>query len=320
MRQVVRWTVIFLSIGLLAAGGYWYYRLRAATTGGESGTYTQVVTVQQGSLSSTVTVVGQVEAIQHSQLTFSRMSGSARLQTLEVRAGHVVTAGQVLATIDATPYQQTYEQALSDLRAAEEALATLTAPPTSLQIAQADLAVTKAEVQLRQAQDALEALLHPDIADLEADVAAAESALAKARAELLSRQQDTAAKDQLARLITAEATPTALYNRLAAETYSDAYYQDRLELAYNRMMDAQDSRVTNQLQAQINVRKAERTLAEARAALAEAQAGPDSTPAGALALAKARLAVQEAEVALLEAQQTRTRLDAGPDAAELAAA
>ena len=134
------------------------------------------------------------------------------------------------------------EQARSAQQAAEKALADLTTPPTALQVAQADLAIATARLQLQQAQDALDKLLRPDIPALEAAVAAAQSALAKAQADVLARQQDTAGKDQLARLRIAEATPTALYNRLAAETYSDAYYQDRLELAFNRMMDAHDPR------------------------------------------------------------------------------
>ena len=98
-------------------------------------------------------------------------------------------------------------------------------------------------MQLEKAQDALDDLVNPDIASLEAAVAGAQSALTKAQAAVLAQEQDTAAKNQLARLQTAEATPTANYNRLASETYSDDYYQDRLELAYKVMMDAQDARV-----------------------------------------------------------------------------
>jgi HlyD family secretion protein len=126
----------------------------------------------------------------------------------------------------------------------------------------------------------------------------------------------------LARLRIAEATPTALYNRLAAETYSDAYYQDRLELAFNRMMDTQDPRATNELQAQIGalqaqtaLRKSEKTLADAQTALAQARIGSDK-----VAVAQARLAIQEGEVALLSAQEARRTLAAGADPTALATA
>ena len=228
----------------------------------------------------------------------------------------------MLATVDPAPYQQALDQAKSALQAAEKTLADLKTPPTALQIAQADLAIAKARLQIQQAQAALDKLVHPDIPSLESAVSAAQSALAKAQADVLAQQQNTAGKDQLARLLTAEATPAALYNRLAAETYSDAYYQDRLELAFNKMMDAADPRVTNEvqaqnnaLQAQVTLRKSEKTLADAQAALAKAQAGGDK-----LALAQAQVAVQEAQVALLTAQDARTKLAAGADASALATA
>jgi len=59
--------------------------------------------------------------------------------------------------------------------------------------------------------------------------------------------------------------PTAEYNRLASETYSDDLYQDRLNLAYNKMMDTQDARVTNQLNSQSGALQAQMTLRTAQA-------------------------------------------------------
>jgi RND family efflux transporter MFP subunit len=328
MSKVIRGALIVLTVGLAVAGGYWIYLNRVAPSASRaSDGYSQVVAVRRGSLSSTVSVVGQLEAMQRAELAFSRMSGTARLVSLTVKPGNTVVAGQVLATIDPAPYKQALEQAESALQAAEKALADLTTPPTALQIAQADLAIARARLQLQQAQDALDKLLRPDIPALEAAVVAAQSALAKAQADVLARQQDTAGKDQLARLRNAEATPTALYNRLAAETYSDAYYQDRLELAFNRMMDARDPRATNELQAQIGalqaqtaLRKSEKTLADAVAALADARAGAGASAEAALAVVQARLALQEAQVALLAGQEARRKLDAGADATALATA
>jgi HlyD family secretion protein len=250
------------------------------------------------------------------------MSGTTNLLTLAVEAGNTVTKGEVLATIDSASYQQALDQAQSDLQAAEETLADLKTPPTALQIAQADVAVSKARVQLQKAQDALDDLVNPDLPSLQAAVAGAQSSLAKAQANLLAQEQDTDAKTQLDRLAYAESTATAEYNRLAGETYSDEYYQDRLELAYNKMMDARDTRVSyelnqqdNTLQLQIAVRKAQTNLADAQEALADAQSGGDT-----LALAQAELAVHEAEVALQAAQEARQELDEGADATQLAAA
>jgi RND family efflux transporter MFP subunit len=239
-----------------------------------------------------------------------------------VQAGNAVTAGQVLATIDQATYEQARDQARSDLQAAEETLSDLQTPATALAIAQADVAVAAAQVQLQQAQDALDALVNPDLPSLKAVVASAQSALAKSQADVLAQQEDSAARKQLARLQTAEATPTADYQRLAVEEYTDDYYRDRLQVAYNKMMDAQDTRVTYQisrqvsaLQAQMTLRRSQQALADAQEALAEAQAGGDK-----LALAQAELALHQAEVALQAAQEARTDLDAGADATKIAAA
>ncbi len=324
MKRVLRLVLTVLILLLLGGGGFWFYqnRLAAQGSGTAAGSYTQVVTVQRGNLSASITVVGELEAVRQETLTFGRMSGTTVLQSLEVQAGNTVTAGQVLATIDPAPYRQALDQAKSDLQAAEEKLADLQTPPTDLEIAQADLKVAQAELQLEEARDALNDLQNPDIATLQANVAKARSNLAKAQADLIALQADRTTEEKLTKLRDAEATAASEYARLAAETYSDAYYQDRLHLAYNKMMDAQDARVTaevqqqiNLLQAQMSVTKAKQALVDAEEALAEAQAGGD-----ALALAKARLAVRNAEVALAAAKEDRAKLDAGPDATTLAAA
>jgi len=323
MKKIVRVLLLVLALAAAAGGGYWVFENKVAPTASASGTtYTQVVQVTQGTLNATVSVVGQLEAEQSSSLAFDQMSGTTSLLTLAVQAGNTVTQGQVLATIESASYQGALGQAQSDLQAAEETLTDLQTPATVLEIAQADVAVSRARVQLQKAQDALDDLVNPDLPSLQAAVSSAQSALAKAQANLLAQEQDTTTKTQLDRLTYAESTPTVEYNRMVNETYSDAYYQDRLELAYNKMMDAQDTRVSYELdlqsgilQAQMSVRKARATLADAQEALADAQGGGDQ-----LALAQAELAVHEAEVSLQAAQAARQELDEGADASKIAAA
>ncbi len=324
MKKLIRPLLVILLIGAIV-GGFWYYRSHTASAASATTsqtTYTQVVQVKEGSLSATVSVVGALDSLQSADLAFERMSRTAKLATLTVQAGNTVTAGQTLATIDPTLYQQAFDQATSDLAAAEKTLADLKAQASDLQVAQADLAVAKAKYQLQKAQNTLADLVDPDIASLELAVADAQSALASARASLLSLQQDQSYRDQLAKLVNAEATPTATYNRLAAETYTDEYYQDRLELAYNKARDAQDARASYELnrqistlQTQVQLRKAEKTLADAQEALADAQSGGD-----AVAMAQAQVAVTEAQVALQNAEQARTELLTGTDATKIAAA
>ncbi len=326
MKKGMRVVLAVLILAAVAGGGYWIYQNKAASTANAtsavSGTYTQVMQVKKGTLDATVSVVGQLEAEQSASLAFEKMSGTANLLTLDVQAGNVVTQGQTLATIDATPYQQALDQANSDLLAAQETLTDLQTPATALAIAKADVAVAKAKVQLQKAQSTLDGLLAPDIAGLEAKVASAKSALAKAQANVLSQEQTAATQAQLDKLIYAESTPTAEYNRLASETYSDVSYQDRLLLAYNKMMDAQDARVAYQLdsksralQAQMSLRKSQASLADAEKALAEARAGGDK-----LKIATAKVALNQAEVDLETAKTARTDLDRGADATDLAAA
>ena len=324
MKKIIRWALGVLVLAAVGVGGYWYYQSHvvsaATTTSGQ--TYAQIVEVTQGNMAATASVVGQLEADQSVSLAFEKMSDTANLLTLAVQAGNVVTKGQVLATIDSMSYQQALDQANSDLLAAKETLADLKTLATALEIAQADVAVSKAKVALQTAQDALDDLINPDMPSLESAVASAKSALATAQANVLAQEQDAAAKTQLDQLIYAESTPTAEYTRLAAETYSDALYQDRLNLAYNKMMDTQDARVTNQLnsqsgalQAQMTLRIGQATLADAQEALAEAKAGGDK-----LQVATAKVAVNQAKVDLQAAQEARQDLDEGADATEVATA
>lgn len=324
MKHILKILGAILLVAALAGSGYWLYRTRIAATPNEStgDTLIQIVDVQEGNLSSAITVVGELASVQSADLTFSRLNGTTTLLTLNVSTGNIVTEGQGLATVDPASYEQTLDQAKGDLQAAEKKLAELKTPATALDIAKADLAIAQAKYQRQQAQDALDELLNPDIAQLKTAVTNAQTALAQAQADLTALQNDDATETQLSKLRDAEATASTEHARLAGESYTDSYHQDRLQVAFNKMMNAADARVTAEVQAQVNllkaemqVRKAESTLADAQEAFVEAQTDGD-----ALALAKAELAVQTAEVALLSAQEARAELDEGADTTTLAAA
>jgi RND family efflux transporter MFP subunit len=320
MKRIWRFWPLALIVGA-ALGGYWFYQSRqpAKTTGTS---FTQIVDVKQGNLSSTLSVVGQLEAIQQADLSFERMNGTAKLLKLEVKAGNTVTAGQVLASIDAAAYQQALDQAKSDLQAAQEKLATLKTPPTALQTAKAALAVTQAKYNLLNAQDAVTTLASPDLASLAEAVDNAKSALATSQADLYKANNDTTTADSVAKLLDTEAKLTARYNTLAAENWTDNAYRDAVRVALNKVTDAQDARITAQmgpqvsaLNAQVSVRKNQKALADAQSALATARAGGDP-----LALAKAQAAAKQAEVALATAKDDQATLLKGTDAATVATA
>jgi len=324
MKSFLRALLVVIVLAAIGGGAFWLYQNRSqtASTSTANASFAQTVSVTQGNLSATISVVGELSAVQDETLAFDRLKGNTPMLTLAVAAGNVVTANQVLATIDPQPYQQALDQARSDLQAAEQKLADLKTPATDLAIAKVDLAVAQAQFNLQKAQDDLDNLLHPDIATLQSKVDDAQLALAQAQADLAALQADTSTADKLVTLRDRADSLTAEYNRLATESYSDTYHQDRLAVAYNKALDAQDSVATTETQAQISllqasmkVRQAEVKLADAGQALADAQAGGSE-----LELAKANLAVKTAEVNLADAQQKRADLDAGADPTALAAA
>jgi HlyD family secretion protein len=323
MKALTRIVAAVTVLALLVAGGYRLVQnRRSVLTADQADGFAQTVAVQQGELTSTISVVGEMYAPQSAALGFERVADTASLLNLSVVPGNFVPAGQVLATIDPTPFEQALGQALSDLQEAEKELVELQTPATALEIAQADLAIAQAQLALQEGRADLVDLTDPDVDALQTSVASAQLALTQAESDLLMQQEDNDYLDQLISLQETEADQYAEYSRLANETYSDVYYQDRLRLAHNDFLNTQDTRITAEiqqevslLQAQMQVRQAQQKLADAQEALAEAQAGPDE-----LNLAVAQQAVAQAEADLAEAQEGRADLDEGADAVELAAA
>lgn len=324
MKKAVKPVLAILLIAAVVGGGYLVYSQSGAPTTTTAATkgFTQTVSVRQSSIASTVSVVGQLEAVQSASLTFERMSGSAKLQKLEVKAGSVVTAGQVLARIDPATYQQAVDQAKSDYQAALEKLEDLKSPATSLELAKADLSVAQAEYNLIKAQEDLDDLAGANLADLEKAVADAQRSLASAQAQAAASQYDTSTEANIDRLKTAEQKAAADHNRMAAESSDSNDYNDKKRLFWNKAMDAQDSLATAQinqqvsiLNAQVSALKAKQTLADAQQNLAIAQSGSDTVE-----LAKARLAVESAKVALTTAKNNKADLVAGADELTLSAA
>ncbi|MCX6032807.1 MAG: efflux RND transporter periplasmic adaptor subunit [Chloroflexi bacterium] len=324
--KLKRLVPILLVIAVLAAGGYWLYRTRLAPkpAATASSSYTQVTEVKQGNLTSSLSVVGQLAAVQQTDLTFERMNDTSKLLTLAVKAGNTVTVGQVLATIDPASYQQALDQARSDLQAAEEKLADLKTPATELQIAKADQTIAKAENTLQQAKEDLATLQAPDFSSLQDAVANAQDSLTQAQLQQTLAERDATAKsvrdlqyavgwherriNELQTLVAEGKANLEQINLLATE--KDALSQAQVDLAL-----AQSRRQAALQLAAAKVTAARETLADAQDALATSQAGGDK-----LALAKARLAVRDAEVSLASVKDDRVTLTEGADATTLAAA
>jgi HlyD family secretion protein len=326
MKKIIVRLVLIMLFLAAAGGGFWVYRTRAAAQGqaAASASLSQVVEVKQGNLSSSITVVGELDAVQREDLTFNRMNGTAPLLTLAVQAGNTVKAGQVVATIDPASYQQAVDQARSDLKTAEDKLAELKTPVTAEQIAQADLAVAKAQSDLENAKQSL--------ADLQtADRTKLQNALRDAQDNLTLAQysRDLAEHDSLAKSERDLQYAADWYGRriiqlqeLVASGKANLEQTNDLVKQQELLSSTQASLARTQAQrrlalesAALKVTKAEQAIADAQEALTTAQAGGD-----ALALAKAQLAVQKAQVALVVAKEDRAELDAGPDQVAIAAA
>jgi RND family efflux transporter MFP subunit len=324
--QLKRLWPLALVLFFVVVGGFLF--LRGRTTSSASSTaasgYTQVVDVQRGNLSASLSVVGQVEAVQQANLSFTRLSGTTKLATLDVAAGNTVTASQVLATIDPAPYRQALDQAQSDLQTAEASLADLKATVTDLARAKSDLAIAKADHDQQQAAYDLATLQAPDLNRLRQAVQDAQDALTLAQVQQTLAQHDASVKSErdLQYAVGWHQRRIAELQALIANGKANAEQTAQLSDEQTALGEAQADLGRVQAQRQLAqqataaaVVKAQSTLADAQKALAEALAGGDK-----LALAKARLAVQQAQVAQAEARDNRATLDKGPDAVKLAAA
>ena len=319
---------ILLVMGLIVAivGGYWIMRNRTvnAASTGSGAVYSQTVQVKQGNISSSIGVVGSLEAVQSANLGFERMSGTANLATLAVQAGSVVTTGQVLATIDPAPYQQALDQAQSDLQAAEETLADLKTPATALETAAADVAVAKAQAALEKAKSDLVDLSSPDIVKLQNAVKDAQDSLA-----LLQLQTDLAEHDSLTKSERDLRYSTNWYGRrvtelekLIAEGKANLEQTQELDKARTSLASLRADLARVQAERQLASQAKSAQLAKQKVVLANAQEALTTALAGGdpLTLAQQQVTVNEAQVALQAAQKARADLLAGADATKIASA
>ncbi len=328
MKQIARILAILVFAGAAIAGGIWLYQTRSAaqtTTAAQSDTYTQVVAVQQGDLSASLSVVGALEAVQQATLAFDRLSGTTELLSLDVTAGNTVEAGQVLAIIDSAPLQQALDQARSALQEAEATLTDLQTLPTALAQAQADLAVADAQLRLEQAEaDYTDMQASPDLSDEQAAVQTAQDNLALAQLQETLAEHDSLAQTERNLLYSIEWRQRRIADLQALQAQGQANLEQVAEITDQQEALAEDQADLARTQAQrqlslqaasAQVATAQVELANERQALAEAQAS-----ISALDLAKAQVNVQAARVALQTAQEARVDLDTGADATELAAA
>ncbi|MEV0902002.1 efflux RND transporter periplasmic adaptor subunit [Actinoplanes sp. NPDC049802] len=115
-RRLIRLGVAVVVLALVAFGV-----VRALTAGAarEESKAVETVTVDKGAVSTEVATTGTLQAAQTRSLSFA-VSGT--VETVKVRAGTTVTAGQVLATVDDTDAAEAVVDAQDALDEAQEAL------------------------------------------------------------------------------------------------------------------------------------------------------------------------------------------------------
>jgi multidrug efflux pump subunit AcrA (membrane-fusion protein) len=174
--------------------------------------FNQVVTVERGNLIATMTSTGEVYAPRQAELAFD--VNKIELIELNVTPGQQVSAGDVLARIDATTLERAVTQAEADLTVAQDGLEQAKVPYTELDLAQAQLAVTQAEADLMVAQDGLEQAKVPYS---ELDLAQAQLAVTQAKADLAEARQN---------LADAVEPPVCTYQSVIDLEYQYAWYED----------------------------------------------------------------------------------------------
>lgn len=328
MKRILQTLLILLVLAGLAGGGYWLYQRRTQTTLSTSAAttdLTQIVSVTQGDLRASLTVVGQLEAVQSATLAFDKLSTATNLLTLDVAPGNTVSEGQTLATIDPEPYQQAADEAKTTLQVAQDALSELQTPPTELELAKADADVSKAELDLKQALKNLVELQQPaDLTDLQNAVQNAQDdlALATLRQELTNHENSVkSARDLQYAVDWNQRRYWELKDLVASgkanleQTQELDTIQQTLGELQTDLVRAQSQQALSQQSAAATISNAQLTVSEAQQALAEAQAGAD-----ALDVAEAKVAIQKATVSAQQAWEARDTLKAGADAEEIATA
>lgn len=275
----------------------------------------QTVEVTTGTISSTVSATGNIEAAAEAELRFSQTGTIAEIL---VKPGDAVTAGQALARVDAAGLELKVEEAQAGLRQAQSDLEGLLAGASEAEIAEAQARVEQARRQYQQTATNVS----------QADIAAARADLEKARANLASLQAGPAS-DDLARANTeVQRAEDALQNARVSLSAAKEKARVEVEAKANALRDAQEeyqrvywdnreleklpgdlpqSRIDQEAQALRAVQNAEAELETARIAYEQAKQDEINT-------------LQTREAELNSAIVARDKLLSGAATSELAAA
>jgi len=301
-----RWgLLILLALAtIVAAGGAWYYYGRYLPAQAAPPTESiQTTQVNQGDL--VISASGSGELVPAAEVSLGFQSSGVLAEVL-VEVGDQVEAGDVLARLDEADARDQVAQAEISLRQAELELAKLTADPSAADIA-------SAQASLASAQADLNSLIAPPTAQ---EVASAQASLASAQAELDALTKPARAEELAAARDDLASAQAALKELQAGPSEQELIIlKADMEKAQIDLQQAQADYDKFAWRQGFEASPQAATLHQATIDYQTAKANYELAVAGPTEeeLASARAKVAQAQAALDD-------LEEGPDAAELAAA
>jgi HlyD family secretion protein len=272
---VKRWMIIpgiILVVAVIGGGGYYGYR--ASQSANLAPVHApNTIAVDRGDVVQSVTAPGQLVGAREQTLSLPL---AGRLAKINVRAGDLVTAGDVLAQLDDSAYKYALQTAQATRASAQAKL-------NKLQEAPSEAAVMAARAQVASAQSAYDAAVAKN-AHASDQLTVAKAALDKATVTL---QQAQAAYDRVSWRSDIGMLPESTTLQKDTIDYQSALASYKLAAA-----DINDSAV----------KAAAETLAQAQSSLVQLTAPPDAQD-----LAMDQADVDAAQIAVNQAQDNLNR-------------
>ena len=292
MKRVLIALVALAVIG--AAGWFGLQRFQEGRAALDEEPSYETVTVERGSISSTVSATGSIEPEAEVALSF-RASG--RVEQVLVSVGQPVEAGQLLAQLDVADASLALEQADVSLQISRAQLDKLEKPPSDSDIIAAQANVTVAQASVASSEAAL-ASAQASYRQLLAGASPEEIAVqeSQVRQAAVNVRQAQSAYDEIKSFPDAGASPQAVQLEQMTITYEVA--QAQLALTQRGADEAQIAAALAQIaQAELGVRQARSNLLVAQDALNSLLEGPSAED-----LEIARAQVRQAELSKQQAE------------------
>jgi len=312
MKRVVKWLLTICVLGALGWAAWTYWPRDDAKVVAQEG-FSATFVAQIGAITASISPTGEVYTETEGDLSFD--AKGLEIIEINVSVGDRVQAGDVLARIDTASLEADLDSAEASLLSAEDALEQAQTPYDDIDLHEAEANVTQAQVNLEEAKETLDELLNPDLVEAAEAITEAEWDLRQAKDDLTKLQIDPATQENIDYLQWQANELEAEHGQLVLNTNESEMQVDYRLLVYNRLLDAREEVERAELQAQVDLLKAENdvttaldALEEAQEALAELEAGPDP-----LEIRAAQNAVAQAEYDLAKAKDDLATVEAGAD-------